>query len=99
MVPPWWTPWAWLLLRSVEMEREDSGHGNGGPDDEHLDEQFGDDLEPDVHADEEDEDAEGMQTVVTVEISGLSLYTHHGVTAAERAVGQRLVLDRRINVG
>jgi dihydroneopterin aldolase len=81
------------------MEREDGGLGNGEPDDEHLDEHFGDGLDDDVHADEEDEDAEGMQTVVTVEISGLSLYTHHGVTAAERDVGQRLVLDLRIDVG
>ena len=31
--------------------------------------------------------------------SGLSLYTHHGVTAAEREVGQRLVLDVRFDVG
>ena len=30
---------------------------------------------------------------------GLSLYTHHGVTAAEREVGQRLVLDLRLDVG
>src|SRR5258708_9684365 len=81
------------------MEREDGGLGNGEPDDEHLDEHFGDDLEGDAHADDEDEDGEGMQTVVTVEISGLSLYTHHGVTAAEREVGQRLVLDLRIDVG
>ncbi len=28
-----------------------------------------------------------------MEITGLSLYTHHGVEAAEREVGQRLVLD------
>jgi dihydroneopterin aldolase len=81
------------------MERGDSGHGDGEPDDEHLDEHFGDDLEEHAHGDEEDEEAEGMQTVVTVEISGLSLYTHHGVTAAEREVGQRLVLDLRIDVG
>jgi len=40
-----------------------------------------------------------MQTVVTVEINGLSLYTHHGVTEAEREVGQRLVLDIRLDVG
>jgi 7,8-dihydroneopterin aldolase/epimerase/oxygenase len=32
-------------------------------------------------------------TSVTVEISGLSLYTHHGVEEAEREVGQRLLLD------
>jgi 7,8-dihydroneopterin aldolase/epimerase/oxygenase len=32
-------------------------------------------------------------TSVTVEISGLSLYTHHGVEEAEQEVGQRLLLD------
>ncbi len=42
---------------------------------------------------------EGAAESVTVEISGLSLYTHHGVTAAEREVGQRLVLDLRLDVG
>lgn len=36
---------------------------------------------------------------VTIEISGLSLFTHVGVTAAEREVGQRLVLDLRLDVG
>ncbi len=36
---------------------------------------------------------------VTIEISGLSLFTHVGVTAAEREVGQRLLLDVRIDVG
>jgi len=41
----------------------------------------------------------GMQTVVTIEISGLSLYTHIGVSAAEREVGQRLLFDIRIDVG
>ena len=30
---------------------------------------------------------------------GLSLYTHHGVSEAEREVGQRLVLDLRLDVG
>jgi len=40
-----------------------------------------------------------MQTVVTVEISGLSLFTHVGVTSAEREVGQRLLFDIRIDVG
>ena len=41
----------------------------------------------------------GTQTVVTIEISGLSLYTHVGVSAAEREVGQRLLFDIRIDVG
>jgi dihydroneopterin aldolase len=61
--------------------------------------------EPD-EADEErepdDDDLEldnGMQTVVTIEIAGLSLYTHIGVSAAEREVGQRLLFDIRIDVG
>jgi 7,8-dihydroneopterin aldolase/epimerase/oxygenase len=58
-------------------------------------------------ADEDDEERDGdefdeervPQTEVTIEISGLSLYTHHGVTEAEREVGQRLVLDLRLEVG
>ena len=39
------------------------------------------------------------EPVVTVEIRGLSLYTHHGVDAAEREVGQRLVFDLSFDVG
>jgi len=50
--------------------------------------------------DEEDEEAEEhAEPEVTIEISGLSLYTHVGVTAAEREVGQRLLLDVRLDVG
>ncbi len=48
-------------------------------------------------ADEED-DEEGFETV-TIEINGLSLYTHHGVTEAEREIGQRLLIDLRLDVG
>ncbi len=47
----------------------------------------------------EEDEVEPRQTEVTIEISGLSLYTHHGVTAAEREIGQRLVLDIRLEVG
>jgi len=36
---------------------------------------------------------------VTIEIGGLSLYTHHGVSEAEREIGQRLVFDLRLEVG
>ena len=32
-------------------------------------------------------------------MSGLSLFTHCGVTAAEREVGQRLLLDLRMDAG
>jgi len=46
-----------------------------------------------------DEDREETVESVTVEITGLSLYTHHGVSEAEREVGQRLVLDLRLDVG
>jgi dihydroneopterin aldolase len=51
----------------------------------------------DVDADEDDEGH--SEPEVTIEISGLSLFTHVGVTAAEREVGQRLLLDIRIDVG
>jgi dihydroneopterin aldolase len=46
-----------------------------------------------------DEDEEGSEPEVTIEISGLSLFTHVGVTEAEREVGQRLLLDIRLDVG
>ncbi|MTD46906.1 dihydroneopterin aldolase [Conexibacter sp. W3-3-2] len=66
-----------------------------GPDEDDLE----DDLDDD-DLDEHDFDEEGgPQTEVTIEVSGLSLYTHHGVTAAEREIGQRLVLDIRMEVG
>jgi dihydroneopterin aldolase len=59
------------------------------------------DAEDDAEYDDVDEDdAEGgTEPEVTIEISGLSLYTHVGVTAAEREVGQRLLLDIRLDVG
>jgi len=47
-----------------------------------------------------DDDGEGdVAESVTIEITGLSLYTHHGVSEAEREVGQRLVIDLRLDVG
>jgi dihydroneopterin aldolase len=46
----------------------------------------------------EDEDG-ARESGVTVEISGLSIYTHHGVTDEEQKVGQRLVFDLRLDVG
>lgn len=46
-----------------------------------------------------DEEREETSESVTIEISGLSLYTHHGVSEAEREVGQRLVIDLRLDVG
>ena len=67
-----------------------------------------DDLEPDEdfdddELDDDDEDEgfdEGLErTAVTVEVTGLSLYPHHGVTEAEREIGQRLILDLRFDAG
>jgi 7,8-dihydroneopterin aldolase/epimerase/oxygenase len=60
------------------------------------------DLDDADEYDEVDEDGgdEGhAEPEVTIEVSGLSLFTHVGVTAAEREVGQRLLLDLRIDVG
>jgi len=60
-----------------------------------------DDLEPD-DPDEDDDlhdhDDEASEPLVTIEIVGLSLYTHHGVEEAERTVGQRLVFDLSFDV-
>jgi len=55
-------------------------------------------LEPD---EDEDEDADDdlAEPSVRVEITGLSLYTHHGVEEAERAVGQRLLFDLSFELG
>jgi dihydroneopterin aldolase len=57
-----------------------------------------DDEEPEN--DEFDDDEEGHpEPEVTIEISGLSLYTHMGVTEAERQIGQRLIVDLRLDIG
>ena len=55
--------------------------------------------EYDADDEDVDDDEEGSEPEVTIEISGLSLFTHVGVTAAEREVGQRLLLDLRLDVG
>jgi 7,8-dihydroneopterin aldolase/epimerase/oxygenase len=64
-------------------------------------EEHGDDA-GDLEDDDErelDDDREETAESVTIEITGLSLYTHHGVSEAEREVGQRLVLDLRLDIG
>lgn len=54
-----------------------------------------DDLDRDEDDDDldHDHDDDPSEPLVTIEIVGLSLYTHHGVEQAERTVGQRLVFD------
>jgi len=54
------------------------------PDDDDFDE---------VEEDELDEGGGPSSPAVSIEVTGLSLYTHHGVGDAERDVGQRLVFD------
>jgi dihydroneopterin aldolase len=65
-------------------------------DEEHADDsgELGDEDDREL-----DDDREETAESVTVEITGLSLYTHHGVSEAEREVGQRLVLDLRLDIG
>ena len=75
-----------------------SGERGEGPD-EPRDESE-DPYEAEEHGDEDlYADGEESAESVTVEIAGLSLHTHHGVTEAERQVGQRLVLDLRLDLG
>jgi 7,8-dihydroneopterin aldolase/epimerase/oxygenase len=39
-----------------------------------------------------------LDSAVEVEVRGLSIYTHHGVTEAEQEVGQRLEIDVSFDV-
>ena len=52
-----------------------------------------DDFEDDLDDDALDEDRHAASPAVTIEVTGLSLYTRHGVSDAERELGQRLVFD------
>lgn len=52
----------------------------------------------DVERLEGDEGLEPAGSAVRIEVTGLSLYTHHGVGDAEREVGQRLVLDIALEI-
>ena len=54
-----------------------------------------DPLDPDDELEEHEfgEDDDAPEPTVTIEITGLSLYTRHGVSEAERELGQRLVID------
>ena len=58
-----------------------------------------DDLYDEDELSDDEDDDQGPEVGVTIEIVGLSLFTHHGVTAAEREIGQRLVVDVRFEVG
>ena len=70
-------PSPWPLLRCGVMWERE-------PDDDFDDDDEDDDLQDDRGA---------TSPAVSIEVTGLSLYTHHGVGEAEREVGQRLVFD------
>ena len=55
-----------------------------------MDREPGDGLEREEPYDEDDE---APEPTVSVEVTGLSLFTQHGVSDAERELGQRLVID------
>lgn len=80
-----------LTDQGYGRERRD-GDGDGDTSDPGAEEEQG------FEEEEEDEEEESLESV-TIEISGLSLYTHHGVSAAEREIGQRLLIDLRLDVG
>jgi hypothetical protein len=56
------------------------GEERGDDADELADGEHGVDGEHDLEEDDEGEQEEALETV-TIEISGLSLYTHHGVSS------------------
>jgi dihydroneopterin aldolase len=56
-------------------------------------------LEYEDDSDDVEDDDGHPEPEVTIEISGLSLYTHMGVSDAEREIGQRLLIDIRLDVG
>ena len=87
----------------IEPGDADFGREPLGFDPAALDGLGGDDLEEDdedEELDDDDEDEEGHpEPEVTIEVSGLSLYTHMGVSEAERQLGQRLIVDVRLDIG
>jgi 7,8-dihydroneopterin aldolase/epimerase/oxygenase len=40
----------------------------------------------------------GVESTVEVELAGLSIYTHHGVSDAEQEIGQRIEIDVSFDV-
>jgi 7,8-dihydroneopterin aldolase/epimerase/oxygenase len=65
----------------VTWEPDPTGPEEPDEQDEFVDEDDALDRDPDA------------APTVTIEISGLSIYTRHGVSEAEREIGQRLVFD------
>jgi dihydroneopterin aldolase len=95
-----------LAEQPGDRDREKMGSGGEDPaadrgntgDDLGAEDDDGAEDDEDELDEDRDEPERGAESV-TIEITGLSLYTHHGVSEAEREVGQRLVLDLRLDVG
>jgi dihydroneopterin aldolase len=88
-----------VLGRGAEGDQgEGSGAHEAGENNGYGDTEPGAQEELEGNGDAEEEDEEGLESV-TIEITGLSLHTHHGASQAEREVGQRLVLDLRLELG
>jgi dihydroneopterin aldolase len=85
-------------LEGEDFDFETPGLGeNPAP---HGDSEEPDDTEErDLEEEVDGEEHEDSREAVTIEISGLSLYTHHGVSDSEREVGQRLMFDIRLDMG
>jgi 7,8-dihydroneopterin aldolase/epimerase/oxygenase len=54
---------------------------------------YDDNLERRRYEEQEEEELDSFDSSVRIEISRLSLFTHHGVSDAEQQAGQRLVFD------
>jgi 7,8-dihydroneopterin aldolase/epimerase/oxygenase len=67
--------------------------------DELATDELGEDDEDDELEEDDDEEEGHPEPEVTIEVSGLSLYTHMGVSEAERQIGQRLIVDVRLDIG
>ena len=74
------------------MSDDKTNNEDAIPEDEDLPADEADDSEEEDDDDDDDREESG-ETAVSVDITGLSVYTHHGVSAAEQEVGQRLLID------
>jgi len=86
------------MVGDSSSDGEDDDLNGEGLDEREFDAEDLEEEDQDEGGEEDREDEEVLESV-TIEITGLSLYTHHGVSAAEREVGQRLVFDLRLDVG
>jgi dihydroneopterin aldolase len=93
-----------MARRNHQPRAEADREGGGEPERPFGEHRYGgEEEEPYLEEEEEEyelgEEEEEERESVTVEISGLSLYTHHGLSNAEQEVGQRLVFDLRLDLG